>query len=275
MLPPHQIFFTALEGTLADPGSGSWTPALEALADLERRQVPLVLAASGTRAQVEVVRRKMGHGYPFITEEGGGLFLPDGYFPQRIDGATRVGRYFCMAIGRSNADATAALEEIATAVKASVVSYSQMTAREIAANTGRPLREAEWESQREFGERFFFAGASEDVIRSFVELAATRGWEAVPHEPFWELRSGNDQGRALRQLMRLYRASMRTRLSSVAIGSQDRDFGLLAAADHAVVLPPCGHENAATLRTIPRAVAGQACGPAGWNSAVLQRLERP
>jgi len=78
---------------------------LEALFEIERRKIPLVLSTRGTRAQLEVLRRKIGHGHPFSTEGGGGLFLPDGYFSLRLEGATRAARYLCVPFGRSSREA--------------------------------------------------------------------------------------------------------------------------------------------------------------------------
>src|SRR5580704_16216317 len=108
MLPPTRVIFTAVEGALLDPKSQSWSAAAEALEEIARRRVPLILATSGTRAELEAFRTKIGHGYPFITESGGGLFIPDGYFNQKLHGAVRVGRYFCVAFGRPYSEVVAA-----------------------------------------------------------------------------------------------------------------------------------------------------------------------
>jgi len=212
MLPSTRVIFTAIEGALLNSKSPSWSAAAEALEEIERRRVPLILVTSGTRAELEPLRQKMENGHPFVTESGGGLFIPDGYFARHLEGTVRQGRYFCVAFGRPYADAVAAAEEIAEESGASIVGYSQMSAREIARNTGEPVRQAELARQREFSERFFFAGASEAVIGKFEREARERRWDAIRGEPFWELRSGNDEARALRHLMRLLRDSLHTRL---------------------------------------------------------------
>jgi mannosyl-3-phosphoglycerate phosphatase family protein len=236
--------------------------------------VPLILVTSRTRAGIEPLRRKLQHGHPFITESGGGLFIPDGYFDRHLAGAVRQGRYFCVAFGRPCADAVAASEELAAESGASIVGYSQMTAREIARNTGESVHLAELARQREFSERFFFAGASEAIIGKFEREARERGWDAVRGEPFWELRSGNDEGRALRHLMRLLRDSLHTRLRAVAIGSRARDLPLLSAADQALVLPLRGLQFEAVLSSgLPQSIPGEASGPVGWNQAVLKALQ--
>ncbi len=273
MLSPRHIFFTALDGALLDPRTKSWQAAEPALEELSRTAHSPDSANAGHRAQIEPLRSKLEHAHPFITESGGGLFLADGYFSLHLQGATRVARYFCVPFGKPHAEAAEALEQIATGADASAVGYSQMSPREIASNTGMPLREAEAAKQLEFGERFFFAGETEAIVTRFTAAARTEGWETRPDPPFWELFSGNDEGRAVRHLMGLYRQP-RTRLSSVGIGSAARDLSLLSAVDHAVVLPRRAHEYDPALARLSRPMLGEAAGPEGFSRAVLDVLEQ-
>jgi mannosyl-3-phosphoglycerate phosphatase len=275
MLPSNRVIFTAVEGSLLDSASASsWSGASEALDEIARRRIPLVLVTSGTRAELEPLREKMEHGHPFITESGGGIFLADGYFSQRLEGAVRVARYFCIPFGRPYAETTAAAEELAEETGANIVGYSQMTARELARNTGQSVRQAELARQREFSERFFFAGDVDAVTADFERKARASKWDVVRGDPFWELHSGNDEARALRHLMGLYRASLHTHLHAVAIGSSARDLPLLGAADQAIVLPRRGQEvDPALALKLPKAIHGDAPGPKGWNQAVLIMLE--
>ena len=74
------IVFTDLDGTLLDHATYSWEPALPALSLLRERQIPLVFCSSKTRAEIEHYRRELGNLDPFISENGGGIFIPDGYF---------------------------------------------------------------------------------------------------------------------------------------------------------------------------------------------------
>jgi mannosyl-3-phosphoglycerate phosphatase len=274
MLAPRHIIFTALQGALVDSGTQSWAAASEALAEVARHRVPLVISTTETRAQIEPLRRKIEHSHPFITESGGGLFLPDGYFSLALEGAARVARYFCVPFGQPYAATSEALAEIAAAARAGVVGYSQMSARELAQNTSKSLREAELSRDREFSERFFFAGEVPAAATRFAEAARQRGWNAIPGEPFWELRSGNDQGRAVRYLMQLYRKSMRSRLSSVGIGSAVADLPLLLAVDHPVILPDSqGRLRPELIARLRNAVCGSLPGAAGWNEEILRVLE--
>ena len=276
MLAPRQIIFTAVEGALDHPAAASLSVVLEALEALARRGIPVVLSSRGNRAQLEPLRRRLQHRHPFLTESGGGLFIPDGYFNLRLEGATRTGRLFCVPFARPQAEAAAAVQEIAAEAGAGVVAFSQMSAREIARNCGVSTRDAELFQQREFGEMFFFAGETVKAPRCFSEIASAKGWEAIPGDPFWELRATmlRNGEPAPRHLMGIYRQSLHVKLRSVGIASQAQDLHLLSATDTAVVLPRRpGQFDQALLSRLPQALRGEQAGPAGWSQAILKILE--
>ena len=273
MLPARHLIFTDLDGTLLDYHTYSWEAAEESLAEIERRRVPLVFVTSKTRAELELLRRKLGHAHPFVTENGGGIFIPHGYFNLRIEGAERVGRYHRLALARPYAEVIAALEELAVEAGVNVVGFHQMRPREVAQNTGLTLRNAELARQREFDEPFFFAGASEQATQKFVHAAKRRGMEVVRGGRFWHLSAGSDKGRAVRLLAELYRRATRNRLRSVGLGDSPNDLSLLNAVDQAVLLPqPDGHFDREVLTRLPHVIRAAAPGPAGWNEAILRIL---
>lgn len=271
MLRSRHLIFTDLDGTLLDHHTYSWSAAAEALAEIERRRVPLIFVTSKTRAEMEVLRRELGHAHPFITENGGGIFIPEGYFNLRIKGALRIARYHCLALGRPYREITTALEEIAAEAGAEVVGFHQMSAREIAQNTGLDLKQAELARQRDFDEPFFFAGASEQAIQKFVQAASRRRIEVARGDRFWHLAAGSDKGRAVAHLVKLYRTAERSRYRSVGLGSSPNDLSLLTAVDQAVVLPRTdGSFDPGLLSRLPHSSRGSAPGPSGWNDAVLR-----
>jgi mannosyl-3-phosphoglycerate phosphatase len=273
MLAPRVIIFTPSD--LVGSPTRAAHPASEALIEIERRNIPLVLSTRGTRAQLEPLRRKLGIGHPFLTEGGGGLFIPDGYFALRLEGARRMGRYFCVPFGRSSLQAGEAVEDIARQARAEVVRYAEMNAREISRNTGMTERDAEGSREREFSERFFFAGNADLAVPSFEKIAGEQNWQIRRSEPLWELSSGNDEGKAVRYLMRLYRDAMRSRVRSVGIGASVEDLALLAASDQAFILPPSSNGfDEKLVSKLPNATRIDIPGVAGWNQTVLDILSR-
>jgi len=274
VLPAHLVAFTDLDGTLLDHRTFSWRPAEEALHELERRQVPLVFCTSKTRAEVEFLRRKIGNAHPFITENGGGLYIPHGYFQHRIEGAVTVKTYHCIALARPYEEIAEALEEIAAGVGVDAVGFHQMSTREIAENSGLDLQQAQLAKQREYDEPFFLAGATPKKEEKFITLARERKLQVVRGSRFWHLHAGSDKGRAVRELMKHYRAAWRGRLRAVALGDSANDLPMLVVADAAVLLPkPDGSFDEAVLARLPRVTRGSAHGPVGWNEAVLRLFE--
>ena len=270
MLAPRHLIFTALEGALLDPRTGSFAEAEEALSELDRRHIPLVLVTSRTRDEIEPLRRKLGHSHPFITESGGGIYFPDGYFNLKIPNAKRSGRYLCVALGRPYKEVCAALDEIAEETGVGVAGFHHMGAREIAENTGLKARDAELARSREFDEPFFFTTADEQAITRFVAAAKDRGFNACAGRTFWHFSSGCDAARAVRSLTKLFRDATRIKLRAVGIAPAAEDPPWLRAVDQAELLgaTEADYDRPETIPPVNRS-SDKASGPAGWNTSIL------
>ena len=273
MLAPRQLIFTAVEGALVDTRSDSFAKAEEALSELERRQIALILMTARTRAEIEPLRRKLQHNHPFVTESGGGIFFPEGYFNVKIPGAVRNGRYLCISQGQPYKDVCDALDEIAEESGVGVAGFHHMSPREVADNTGMRVRDAELARSREYDEPFFFTSADEKAIARFVEAANQRGFKARQSGTFWYFSAGCDPARAVRSVTQLFREATRIKLRSVGIGGSADDLTWLRAVDHAILLPEAkaGPESStsAQSRDARKIAQGDAPGPEGWNAAIL------
>jgi mannosyl-3-phosphoglycerate phosphatase len=233
------------------------------------------LLTSRTREEVEPIRRKLGHNHPFVTENGGGIFFPDGYFSLKIPGSVRTARYLSIAQGRPYAEVCEALDEIAEECAVGVAGFHHMSLREIADNTGLRPRSAELARAREFDEPFYFTSADDKAIARFVEAARERGFDTRRGPIFWHLSSRCDAARAVRTLAQLFREAAHIKLRLVGIGGGEEDLPWLHAVDHAVLLPDSREAdkpsdrvevNQSRARTM---VMGDAPGAAGWNKAIL------
>jgi mannosyl-3-phosphoglycerate phosphatase len=280
LLAPRHLIFTALEGALVDSHTGSFSEAEEALSELDRRKIAVILLTSRTRAEIEPLRRKLGHNHPFITEAGGGIFFPDGYLNIRIPGAARTGRYLGIAQGRPYEEVCAALDDIALECGVGVAGFHHMSLREIADNTGLRPRDAELARSREYDEPFFFTSADEKAIARFVSTASEHGYQAQPRGMFWHLSAGCDPARAVQTVTKLFREETHSKLSAVGIGAAAEDLPWLRVVDHAFMLPS-SHANAdasetdqAPARPGRNIAAGDAPGPAGWNSVILNIISQ-
>ncbi len=258
-----------MDGAIVQPGAASYDEAEEALSELERRNIPLVLLTPRTRAEIEPVRRKIGHIHPFITESGGGIFFPDGYFNVRIPDAVRNGRYLCISQGRPYAEVCEELDDLAEKCHVGVAGFHHMSAREIAENAGMRPRDAEMARNREYDEPFFFTSADEPAIANFVKSAEESGFRVQRGQPFWHFSAGCDPARAVRTVTKLFRDATRTKLRAVGIGAGLDDAPWLRAMDQAILLPTPGAALDPASGGAQGISLGHAPGPAGWNEAIL------
>lgn len=273
LLAPRDLIFTTLEGALADARGELLRGAEDALAEAARRRVPIILVSSLTRAQIEPLRGKLELGHPFVPENGGGVFFPDGYFNVRIEGAERAGRHLAVRLGRPYAQVAEALEDLAGETGVGVTGFRRMSAKEIAENTGLRPHDAEAARDREFSEMFFFTQADEAGIARFVAAAHDKNFEVRSGTPFWQFSSGCDAARAVRLVTKIYRQATRTKLRAVGIGAEPAHLPWLRAMDKVFLLPrPDGASDAALTAGLGHFARGDAPGAEGWNSAVLEIL---
>ena len=101
---PRLVLFTDLDGTLLDHDTYSFEPAREALRALESEDIPVVFTTSKTRAEIEKWRRLTGNADPFISENGGAIFVPEGYFAGGFHYDRKDGGYLVIELGAPHAD---------------------------------------------------------------------------------------------------------------------------------------------------------------------------
>ncbi|MCK6469820.1 MAG: HAD hydrolase family protein [Candidatus Brocadia sinica] len=80
------IIFTDLDGTLLDHSTYSFEEAREATSLVKKKNIPIVICMSKTQAGIEVYRERMGNEDPFISENGGAIIIPKGYFTSALSG---------------------------------------------------------------------------------------------------------------------------------------------------------------------------------------------
>jgi len=85
MTTPKLVIFTDLDGTLLGRETYSFEPAQPALQLIKHKGIPLILSSSKTRAEIELYRKKLENDHPFISENGGAVFIPKDYFPFTIE----------------------------------------------------------------------------------------------------------------------------------------------------------------------------------------------
>jgi mannosyl-3-phosphoglycerate phosphatase len=274
---PQAVVFSDLDGTLLDHDTYSWEPAREAMEELRRRTIPLILVTSKTRAEVEPIREALGNDDPFLVENGGGIFVPVTSVPASILlpsepllNAEREGDYFLIRLGSRYEELTAALAHAIESTGIRAKGFHQMPVEEVRERTGLSEDEAARAKQREFGEPFVVEPDqdAEPLLRA-IEAA---GFRWTKGGRFYHVLGANDKGRAVRLLIDAFNAeSSGTNTKTAGLGDGLNDLDFLLEVDVPILIPS-GQTDQMHTR-IPHAHIAPEKGPAGWNRAILDWLK--
>ncbi len=264
--PRQIIIVTDLDGTLLDSKTYSFEEAKPALELIKRNHVPLVLCSSKTRAELGVWRDRLENHHPFIVENGGGIFIPEGYFPFPVEGETRNG-YRVISLGMPYAGIRDQFTRLRDELQIPVTGFGDMTPADVAALTGLSLDEAVLAKQREYGEPFVFPGAADERMLQAIEASGLRWTQGR----LFHLMGNHHKGKAVALLRSLFERA-KGPVIIAGLGDSLNDLPLLLAVDHPILVR---RENGSLdpRITIPGLYCTRKIGPAGWNEAVLTLLE--
>lgn len=265
------VVFTDLDGTLLDHFTYSFDAALPALYLLKEKDVPLVICSSKTRREIEYYRKKLDNHHPFISENGGGIFIPKGHFTFEVQGsgfsAAEENNYEVIRLGAAYPDLRKAIEELRTE-GFPVKGFGDMTAGEVAALARMSLDEAKMAKERDFDEPFIFAGAIHE-LPLLLDAMRAKGFTHTQGR-FYHLMGGSDKGRALSILAELYRKKLGDILT-VALGDSPNDLPMLERADHPVIVQKADGGYDPRI-DVPNLIRAEGIGPEGWNRAMMKLI---
>lgn len=266
--PTPMVLVSDLDGTLLDHYTYAFDAARPALDRLHREGVPLVLCTSKTHAEIELIRASLRNHHPFVSENGGAVFIPVGYFPFDIDGAERRGAYLVVAIGDTYADLVAALARASRSSGVPVRGFSGMTDEEVASATGLAVDEASLARQRDFDEPFEILHTQR--ASALLEAIIREGKRCTVGGRFHHITGASDKGAAVRILAALYRRLFGS-ITMVGLGDAPNDASFLREVDVPILIGSPGVDELRAL--VPNGRVTALPGPAGWNDAVLALLE--
>ncbi|MEJ2683808.1 MAG: HAD-IIB family hydrolase [Candidatus Sulfobium sp.] len=270
------VIFTDLDGTLLDDSTYSFDAALPALYAARQADIPVVICSSKTRGEIESYRKMLGNSHPFVSENGGGIFLPKGYFrtaPGRLPDSyaaerhisvEETGSYHVIKLGTSYRELRHAVEDLRKQ-GFDITGFGDMTAEEISLLTGLCSDETRMARERDFDEPFTFKGDEQALGAAIRQmgLSCTRG-------KFFHILGDNDKGKAVTILKGLYREKY-GEVFTAALGDNPNDLPMLMVADYPVIVQKPGGRYE-PLIDLPGIIKAEGVGPAGWNREVLKLL---
>ncbi|MDP7180242.1 MAG: mannosyl-3-phosphoglycerate phosphatase [Candidatus Woesearchaeota archaeon] len=257
-----KIIFTDLDGTLLDYKDYSYDEAEEGLELIKRESIPLIICSGKTRLEIELYRKKLGNKHPFISENGGGVFIPKGYFEFEFDFDSSDEDYFIIKLGLSHDELISKIKGLKE--KVSFEGFSDMSVEEISNSTGLPLNQAELAKKREFSEPIKI---NSDEVEMFKEEVEKLGLKQTHGGRFYHIMGGSDKGKAVKILIELFRKKF-GEMESVGIGDSRNDFRMLDNVDKAYMVKKEDGSFSSKDYIMVDGVSS-----VGWNKVVIEELQ--
>ncbi|MCC6545229.1 MAG: HAD-IIB family hydrolase [Nitrospirae bacterium] len=264
---PTVIIITDLDGTLLHPVNYSFADAIPALEVIKERRYPVVLCSSKTSAEIREYRSRMGNNDPFITENGGGIFIPEGYFNNPVSGECK-GDYRIITLGKSYHHIRRVFHDIRQRTGIRVKGFGDMNHEEIARHTGLPLSDAVLSKERDFDEPFIFE-EGEDRVTEFIDAIEKAGLFWTKGR-YYHILGDNDKGKAVKILMDYYKREL-GRIVTIGLGDSFNDLPLLQNADYPVLVQKEDGSYEEKIQ-LPNIIKADGIGPAGWNREVIKLI---
>jgi len=268
-MPEKFVIYTDLDGTLLDHVTYSFHPALEALEQIRGKKIPLIICTSKTRPEIEFYRKLLGNKEPFISENGGGIFIPDGYFSRDFEYDKEIKGYKVIELGTQEPVLYQVLKEISGETGIEIRSFRDMSAGEISEHTGLDEYTAELSRVRDYSEPYLVYGDESDAA-TIARNINLKGYRHTKGGRFHHILGENDKGKAVNILSDMYSREI-GEIKTVGLGDSLNDLPMLEAVDIPVLVQKQGgvYEREISLQKL---IYADGIGPLGWNSEILKIL---
>ena len=266
MQKTQNIIFSDLDGTLIDHSTYSYKAALDALRLLKKKKVPLIFCTSKTRAEIEKYRKELGIKDPFISENGGAIFVPKKYFDFGFDFDRETREHKIIELGTPIKN----LLEAVTKIKENgyeITAFSDMPAAVLSKDCGLKLNDAKNAKMREYDEAFKInSKKDEPKIR---ELIKKQGFRFTKGGRYCHITGNNDKGNAVKILANIFKRKY-PKIKTIGLGDGQNDVPMLKEVDVPVIVKNSANSR---LKVDFDVIRTNEEGPEGWNEAVKKLVQ--
>lgn len=217
-----KIVFTDLDGTLLDHETYSFIPAEKGISFLNKRNIPVVFCTSKTRKEILYWRSKIGNIHPFISENGGGIYIPLEYFSFSFDYTWKTKEFYLIRLGSSFEKLKKVITDLEK--RFDITSFLQMNTEDLMKEADLSKNQAELALQREFDIPFIIH--NNDQKNDIIKVIKNNGLNVTKGGRFYHLMGDNDKGKAVQLLTSLFDREFTT-VETIGIGDSDNDFPML------------------------------------------------
>ncbi len=264
------IVFTDLDGTLVDYHTYSYEQALPALVELKKNDIPLIICSSKTRAEIEKFRSRLDNDHPFISENGGAIFVPLDYYDFEIPYTRKDLKYWIIEFGTPYHKIRGTLQKIQSEFPDKVRGFGDISAQEVANLCEIPSDEGVLAKEREYDEPFLLKDKT--ILDKIRELAKEDHLQIIQGGRFYHLIGENDKGKAVSYLTDITRRAYDD-IKTIGLGDSQNDLPMLQVVDFPVLVKKPDGSHAPDIN-LDNLIRSPGKGPVGWNFSVMELLDK-
>lgn len=257
------IIFTDLDGTLLEYKTYSYTPAKPALQNIHKKNIPLIFSTSKTRLEIEYWQKKLNIHHPFISENGGGLFIPKDYFSFNYDYHKSINNFKVIEFGIPYTTLLGTIKKLQKHFH--LRSFADMTPEELSHEAGLSIEQAVMALQRDYEVPFQLLNITEK--KDILNMISKQNLSVMIGGKYIHLMGNQTKGAAVTHLLKLYSQQFPS-IKTIAIGDTHNDFSMLNVVD----IPYLVQQPDGSYITDDYHHA-KGIGPTGWYSAVSFELQ--
>ncbi|MFN3481304.1 MAG: HAD-IIB family hydrolase, partial [Thermodesulfovibrionales bacterium] len=219
----------------------------------------LIICSSKTRKEIEYYRERLDNHHPFISENGGGIFIPKDLGFRIQDSRFKIeenSKYLIIRLGAKYSDLRKAVEELQKD-GFGVKGFGDMTVEELAEIANMSVDEAMMAKKRDFDEPFVFDGTKTEE-QKLLEAILSKGFNFTQGR-FFHILGNSDKGKAVSILIGLYRERFGD-IKTIAIGDSPNDIPMLEKVDLPVIVKKSDGSYDLRIK-VPRIIKADGIGP--------------
>jgi mannosyl-3-phosphoglycerate phosphatase len=204
----------------------------------------------------------------FLQNPPGNSLLPQHhYFDKDALNGGAEESFEILELGTPYRELVAALREVREQLGLRLRGFHEMTAEELARESGLPLQLARLALDREYDEPFWMEGNGGD-LESVIEALGERSLHVTRGGRFHHVMGNNDKGKAVDLLAAQFRKRFRG-VVVAGLGDSPNDIPMLRRVDIPIIVKSYkGTYDEETRRAIPDVRLAGGIGPNGWDAAV-------
>jgi len=264
----QHLVFTCLDGAMIDPNPTALQEVLPAIELLRSRNIPLIATTIKTAAEILPTLEMLDYQDPFIVEDGGAIYIPNGAINVSFNYKKTVRQWKVIELGTDHAIILKKIVKLRQDHRFKVTGFSEMGTGSTPMEIQVSAEEIHSAGTREYSEPVIFEGDAEELqrLQGKIENYHLRLKE---REDYFMLTGDHDEGSAVRFLIQLYREEFPEKsIVSIGLGDSRLCTPLLHAVDQPVLVRKMDGSFDEEIGKRGLKFTRDP-GPAGWNQAVI------